>query len=189
MASAVNGFNSRCPNTQLVIVGYSQGGQVADNAFCGGPDSNQGYSQTSPAFNAATMNQIKAVIEMGNPRYVNGVSYQVGSCRTQGFSPRPQGYSCSVRIHRQNLPENETKLTRNTVRQQNPKLLRQPRPILLHRQRRQRAPGLRPSVRPGCAHVHQEQAQQQLRRRKRRRQHHYYYQLWQRSYIFPAIGW
>jgi acetylxylan esterase len=97
MASAVNGFNSRCPNSQLVIVGYSQGGQVADNAFCGGPDANQGYSTTAPAFSAAAMNQIKAVIEMGNPRYRSGVAYQVGSCRAQGFSPRPQGYSCSVR--------------------------------------------------------------------------------------------
>jgi acetylxylan esterase len=92
----VNSFNSRCPNTQLVIVGYSQGAQITDNAFCGGPDTNQGYSQTSPAFSAAALNQIKAVIEMGNPRYVYGVSYQVGTCRTQGFSARPSGYSCSV---------------------------------------------------------------------------------------------
>jgi len=98
MASAVNGFNSRCPNTQLVIVGYSQGGQVADNAFCGGPDANQGYSTTTPAFSAAAMTQIKAVIEMGNPRYRSGVAYQVGTCKAQGFSPRPVGYSCSVRI-------------------------------------------------------------------------------------------
>jgi alpha-beta hydrolase superfamily lysophospholipase len=93
MASAVNGFASRCPNTQLVIVGYSQGGQVADNAFCGGPDANQGYSTTAPAFSAAAMSQIKAVIEMGNPRYRSGVAYQVGTCKAQGFSPRPQGYS------------------------------------------------------------------------------------------------
>jgi hypothetical protein len=96
IASAVNNFNSRCPNTQLVIVGYSQGAQITDNAFCGGPDSGQGYSQTTPAFSAAALNQIKAVIEMGNPRYVYGVSYQVGTCRTQGFSARPSGYSCSV---------------------------------------------------------------------------------------------
>jgi acetylxylan esterase len=103
MASAVNGFASRCPNTQLVIVGYSQGGQVADNAFCGGPDANQGYSTTAPAFSAAAMSQIKAVIEMGNPRYRSGVAYQVGTCKTQGFSPRPQGYSCSVRNLSRNL--------------------------------------------------------------------------------------
>ncbi|KAM0716696.1 hypothetical protein Q7P37_008141 [Cladosporium fusiforme] len=95
IASAVNSFNTRCPNTQLVIVGYSQGAQITDNAFCGGPDTNQGYSQTSPAFSSAAMNQIKAMIEMGNPRYVYGVSYQVGSCRAQGFSARPSGYSCA----------------------------------------------------------------------------------------------
>jgi hypothetical protein len=35
---------------------------------------------------------------MGNPRYVYGVSYQVGTCRTQGFSARPSGYSCSVSL-------------------------------------------------------------------------------------------
>jgi len=97
LSTAVNNFASRCPNSQLVIVGYSQGAQVADNSFCGGPDANQGYSQTTPAFSAAAMNQIKAVIEMGNPRFVAGVAYQVGSCRTQGFSPRPRGYSCAVR--------------------------------------------------------------------------------------------
>lgn len=79
-------------------MGYSQGAQITDNAFCGGPDTNQGYSQTSPAFSAAALNQIKAVIEMGNPRYVYGVSYQVGTCRTQGFSARPSGYSCSVSV-------------------------------------------------------------------------------------------
>jgi hypothetical protein len=98
IASAVNNFNSRCPNTQLVIVGYSQGAQITDNAFCGGPDSNQGYSQTTPAFSAAALNQIKAVIEMGNPRFVYGVSYQVGTCRTKGFSARPSGYTCSVSV-------------------------------------------------------------------------------------------
>lgn len=37
---------------------------------------------------------MKAVIEMGNPRFVNGVSYQVGTCKAQGFAARPAGYSC-----------------------------------------------------------------------------------------------
>ena len=198
MASAVNGFNSRCPNTQLVIVGYSQGGQVADNAFCGGPDANQGYSTTTPAFSAAAMSQIKAVIEMGNPRFRSGVAYQVGTCKTQGFSPRPQGYSCSVRNPSPNQIPFDLfcmyRLTPHfTVRQQDPELLRQRGPLLLHGQRRQRAPGLRPRVRPGCSHFRQEQAQQQFRRRRRRRRqrHHYdcdYHQLGRRAYVFSAVG-
>jgi alpha-beta hydrolase superfamily lysophospholipase len=112
IASAVNSFASRCPNSQLVIVGYSQGAQITDNAFCGGPDANQGYSTTTPAFSAAAMNQIKAVIEMGNPRFRSGVAYQVGTCKTQGFSPRPQGYSCSVRIRCQNVLKRNPKLIR-----------------------------------------------------------------------------
>jgi hypothetical protein len=58
------------------------------------------------------MNQIKAVIEMGNPRFRSGVAYQVGTCKTQGFSPRPQGYSCSVRIRCQNVLKRNPKLIR-----------------------------------------------------------------------------
>lgn len=31
VASAVNNFHSSCPNTKLVLVGYSQGGHIMDN--------------------------------------------------------------------------------------------------------------------------------------------------------------
>ncbi|KAK4552076.1 carbohydrate esterase [Recurvomyces mirabilis] len=34
--SVVNAYVAQCPNTQIVLVGYSQGGQIFDNAFCGG---------------------------------------------------------------------------------------------------------------------------------------------------------
>ena len=98
---------------------------------------------------------------MGNPRYVYGVSYQVGTCRTQGFSARPSGYSCSVSVFASQA--SLSTLTSSTVRKQDPKLLRQRRPVLLHRQRCKRPPRLRPSVRSGRSHFHQEQAQQRLR--------------------------
>ena len=98
---------------------------------------------------------------MGNPRYVYGVSYQVGTCRTQGFSARPSGYSCSVSVFASQT--SLSTLTSSTVHKQDPKLLRQRRPVLLHRQRRKRPPRLRPSVRSGRSHFHQEQAQQRLR--------------------------
>ena len=100
---------------------------------------------------------------MGNPRYVYGVSYQVGTCRTQGFSARPSGYSCSVSAMWSSALTSYT-LIAKTVREQDPKLLRQRRPVLLHRQRCKRPPRLRPSVRSGRSHFHQEQAQQRLRK-------------------------
>ncbi|KAI9657013.1 MAG: hypothetical protein M1821_003179 [Bathelium mastoideum] len=93
-ASAVNTFNTQCPDTQLVLVGYSQGGQIFDDAFCGGGDTNEGLSSTATPIQASALTQIKAAIFMGDPRYIKGLSYEVGTCAAQGFAPRPAGFSC-----------------------------------------------------------------------------------------------
>lgn len=98
VASAVNAYHEQCPDTKLVLVGYSQGGQIMDNAFCGGPDDSNGYSDSAPAINSSALGAISAVIEMGSPRYVGGLDYGVGTCTTGGFSARPSGYTCSVCI-------------------------------------------------------------------------------------------
>ncbi|KAH8664764.1 catalytic core domain of acetyl xylan esterase from Trichoderma Reesei [Ilyonectria robusta] len=94
VASAVNSYNSRCPTTKLVLVGYSQGGQIFDNAFCGGGDPNQGLSNTAVLLSASAVNMVKAAIFMGDPRYIYGLPYEVGTCRAKGFDPRPAGFSC-----------------------------------------------------------------------------------------------
>ncbi|KAK6352960.1 hypothetical protein TWF696_004951 [Orbilia brochopaga] len=94
VASAVNSFNSRCPQTQLVLVGYSQGGQIMDNAFCGGGDTNIGLTNTAIPIQASAVNMIKAAIFMGDPRYIYPLPYEVGTCRAQGFAPRPAGFNC-----------------------------------------------------------------------------------------------
>lgn len=86
VTSAVNSFNAKCPSTQLVLVGYSQGGQIFDDAFCGGGDSSEGISSTAIPLTAAAVNMIKAAIFQGDPRYVAGVSYDVGTCAAQGVS-------------------------------------------------------------------------------------------------------
>jgi acetylxylan esterase len=57
-----------------------------DNAVCGGPDSGSGITSTASPISAAAQAQIKAVIEMGSPRYVAGLSYNVGTCTAQGVS-------------------------------------------------------------------------------------------------------
>lgn len=110
ITSAVNSFNTECPDTQLVLVGYSQvstgrimaylvsqiligrsddyeqGGQITDDALCGGGDPNEGYSSTAVTFSASALKQIKAAIFMGDPRFVSGLSYEVGTCKAGGVS-------------------------------------------------------------------------------------------------------
>jgi len=84
VANAVNSLHQRCPNTQIVLVGYSQGGQIMDNAVCGGPDTGSGISSTTPPISSSALNMVKAVILMGSPRYVRGLPYNVGTCSAQG---------------------------------------------------------------------------------------------------------
>ncbi|KAJ5620965.1 acetyl xylan esterase (Axe1) [Penicillium lagena] len=94
VASAVNSFNSECPDTQLVLVGYSQGGEIMDAALCGGGDPNQGYTNTAVQLSAAAVNMVKAAIFMGDPLFRAGLSYEVGTCAAGGFDERPAGFSC-----------------------------------------------------------------------------------------------
>lgn len=74
---AVTQFNARCPETKIVLIGYSQGGQIMDNALCGGA----GATLTGAALEA-----VKAAIFMGDPHNVRGLPYNVGTCQAQGVS-------------------------------------------------------------------------------------------------------
>ncbi|KAJ7075986.1 putative acetyl xylan esterase [Mycena belliarum] len=94
VASQVNAFNTKCPNSVLVLVGYSQGGQIMDDAYCGGGDTNEGLSSTAIPISAAAQKKIAAAILMGDPRHIPGLSYNVGTCQASGFAPRPTGFQC-----------------------------------------------------------------------------------------------
>ena len=82
VVSAVSAFAAQCPSTELVLVGYSQGAEIFDNALCGGGDPNQGIYSTG---SIASYN-IKAAIFMGDPRYETGAPYNVGTCAAGGVS-------------------------------------------------------------------------------------------------------
>ena len=57
-----------------------------DNALCGGGDPGAGISDTAVPISASAVNQIKAAIFMGDPRWQYGLAYQVGTCRAGGVS-------------------------------------------------------------------------------------------------------
>ncbi|KAL5357700.1 cutinase-domain-containing protein [Aspergillus floccosus] len=94
VASAVNSFNTQCPSTQLVLVGYSQGGEIMDAALCGGGVPNQGITNTAVRLSSSAVNMVKAAIFMGEPLFRAGLPYSVGTCSAGGFDARPAGFTC-----------------------------------------------------------------------------------------------
>ncbi|KAG8868802.1 hypothetical protein FRB97_001894 [Tulasnella sp. 331] len=91
-ASQVNSFNTQCPNTVLVLIGYSQGGQIFDDAYCGGGDTDEGLSSTAIPISSPAQKMIAAAIFLSDPRYISGLPYNVGTCQAGGFASRPPGF-------------------------------------------------------------------------------------------------
>ncbi|KAI8954113.1 carbohydrate esterase family 5 protein [Xylaria longipes] len=93
VAAQTSSYFQKCPNTTLVMVGYSQGAQIVDDAFCGGPD---GFSlnTTRESVSAGVSRMVAAIILMGNPRHVPGRAGNIGNATVGGFAARPFGYQC-----------------------------------------------------------------------------------------------
>ncbi|KAK1766468.1 Acetylxylan esterase [Phialemonium atrogriseum] len=86
VVKAVTDFHTKCPDTKIVLIGYSQGGQIMDNALCGGA----GTTLTGNALAA-----VKAGIFMGDPHNIAGLPYNVGTCTAGGFAARQGGFKCT----------------------------------------------------------------------------------------------
>ncbi|EPS29233.1 Acetylxylan esterase 2 [Penicillium oxalicum] len=94
VTTAVNRFNSECPNSKIVLVGYSQGSEIFDVNLCGGGDPNQGFNNKAVLLSSSAVNMVKAAIFMGDPLFKAGLPYEVGSCAAGGFDARPSGFYC-----------------------------------------------------------------------------------------------
>ncbi|KAK5664041.1 hypothetical protein OQA88_255 [Cercophora sp. LCS_1] len=88
-------FAARCPRSIIIMHGYSQGAQIIDDAFCGGPDLPQ-LETDFPLISRTTANNTAAIILMGNPRHVAGLSFNVGNATEPGFAARPADFECPL---------------------------------------------------------------------------------------------
>ena len=55
-----------------------------DAALCGGGVPNQGYTNPAVQISTSAVTMVKAAIFMGDPLYVAGLPYDVGTCAAGG---------------------------------------------------------------------------------------------------------
>ncbi|KAK0748681.1 cutinase, partial [Apiosordaria backusii] len=98
-------FNARCPETILILHGFSQGGQIIDDALCGVPHDFTGQGKVDrdggrvgrPLVGKGVQRNIAAVILMGSPRFNGGQRRgDRGTAKVGGFAARPVGFRCPV---------------------------------------------------------------------------------------------
>ncbi|KAI0022129.1 catalytic core domain of acetyl xylan esterase [Xylariomycetidae sp. FL0641] len=94
VAAQTAAFHRRCPGAGIVLVGYSQGAQIIDDAVCGGPDPSIPGGATASAISGAVGEALRAVVLMGDPRHADGLAFNVGNATAGGFAARPPGFAC-----------------------------------------------------------------------------------------------
>jgi acetylxylan esterase len=83
MTQLVNNYAQACPNSKMVLMGYSQGAQVTADTVCGSTIS--GFAQTQ-AISKAVTDKVAAIMLMGDPTHVVNQPYDQGTATKNGVS-------------------------------------------------------------------------------------------------------
>ncbi|EGU85255.1 hypothetical protein FOXB_04276 [Fusarium oxysporum f. sp. conglutinans Fo5176] len=99
LSAALDDYHSSCPNGKIAVFGYSQGGQVATDVFCGGSDNkpltmslvkDSGEHPCSHLLQTQKLNEaVVAVIAFGDPSHVANLTYDRGTSKNDGIFERP----------------------------------------------------------------------------------------------------
>lgn len=77
---------TNCPQTKIVMMGYSQGAHVIGDVLAG-TGKVAGFTSFAP-ISATIANKVAAVVLMGDPRYLPNKSFNAGTSKTKGLFPR-----------------------------------------------------------------------------------------------------
>ncbi|KAI8719533.1 hypothetical protein NCS52_00734300 [Fusarium sp. LHS14.1] len=97
MTQLVGDFTHQCPNTKVIILGYSQGAHVTLDTFCG--PSSAGFPETAPP-PASFANKVAAIIVMGDPSLVESQPFTVGSSDGSGVLARQNPDGCKAIVNK-----------------------------------------------------------------------------------------
>ncbi|CZT04166.1 related to acetylxylan esterase precursor [Rhynchosporium graminicola] len=99
MKKLITSYVTRCPNTKIALLGYSQGAHVAADVMCG---SLSGFAASTQISSAIASKNIIAVIEMGDPSHIVGQVYDVGTSKKNGIFLRTNAATCLGKTYTQN---------------------------------------------------------------------------------------
>ncbi|TLS22983.1 uncharacterized protein PpBr36_06576 [Pyricularia pennisetigena] len=98
MLTAIIDYATRCPQSKIAIMGYSQGAQVSADAICGTSESTP-FVETQalvPEFSS----KVVAVVLMGDPSRVKGAAFNQGNSTKDGVFPRKNISGCGDMVSR-----------------------------------------------------------------------------------------
>lgn len=94
-------YVQKCPQSKMVLMGYSQGADVVGSVVCGGggfSGSMQGakveLGPITPPIDPQVGSHIVAVVMMGDPRFTKGMSFNKGTAKNNGQFPHPPENTC-----------------------------------------------------------------------------------------------
>ncbi|KAK2057448.1 cutinase [Colletotrichum caudatum] len=93
MTKLVQDYAANCPDSKMVLMGYSQGAHVTADVMCG--TSERSFTATQPQ-SAEVASKVAAILLMGDPSHVTGQPYNQGTSQNNGLFPRAKPAGCNA---------------------------------------------------------------------------------------------
>ncbi|GKT54540.1 acetylxylan esterase 2 [Colletotrichum tofieldiae] len=100
--TALTLYNSRCPNSKVALLGFSQGAHVAGDALCGNTEDDESdqldleFSDTTPLPASIVDQSVIAVILFGDPTHNATAPWNRGTSTRNGLFPRENITACEA---------------------------------------------------------------------------------------------
>ncbi|KAF4336850.1 acetylxylan esterase 2 [Fusarium beomiforme] len=80
LSTALTDYHSSCPDGKIAVLGYSQGGQIVTDTFCGG-----GFVKNKPLTTSLIKDSVVAAVMFGDPSHVANLTYDKGTSIKDGI--------------------------------------------------------------------------------------------------------